>query len=290
MANTTEGGAKVLVVDDNPANLTAVEAVLVPLGVPLVMARSGEMALHELLEHEFAVVLLDVMMPGITGLDVARMMRERERTRAVPIIFLTARDPDEQEIIEGYLQGAADYLVKPFDPDMLRAKVSVFVELFRLRQADRRLAREEGLRARAEQERRRFHRLLIHAPVAVAVMAGPDHTFELANERFCRLANREIPVGRKLVEIFPELADSPLVKLLDGIYEKREPFSATEFPVLFDRNRDGKLVQAYFDFNIEPLVDEDGRLRLMGSALDVTEHVNARRARDDFLEASHPTS
>ncbi|MGZ5178663.1 MAG: ATP-binding protein, partial [Burkholderiales bacterium] len=133
-----------------------------------------------------------------------------------------------------------------------------------------------------------FHALLMRAPVAVVVLAGADYVFELANERFCKLSNRDVPAGKKLAEVFPELAGSPVMDLLKEAYEKAEPFAASEFPVLLDRNRDGALVQAYFDFNIEPLHGDDGALRLMASALDVTDHVNARRVRDDFLSiASH---
>ena len=280
--------AQVLVVDDHPANLMAMEAVLSPLGVPVVFARSGEEALQRLLDDEFAVALLDVVMPGMTGLDVARLMRARDRTRNVPIIFLTARDPDQRDIVQGYLHRAADYLSKPFDPNVLRAKVSVFVELYRAREAAQQLAREEERRARAESDRKRFHALLMRAPVAVVVLADADHVVELANQRFCKLANRDVPAGKKLAEVFPELAGSPVMDLLKEVHEKAEPFAASEFPVLFDRNRDGALVQAYFDFNVEPLHGDDGALRLMASALDVTDHVNARRVRDDFLSiASH---
>ena len=283
-----ELAAKILVVDDNPSNLLAVDAVLEPLGETIVLAHSGEEALQQLLVQDFAVVLLDVMMPGMTGFDVARMMRVRERTRAVPIIFLTARDPDRLDIAQGYSHRAVDYLSKPFDPDVLRAKVSAFAEMFRAREAARQLAREEERRAQAERERERFHALLMHAPVAVGVINGPEHVIELANERFCRLANRAVPAGKRLLDVFPELVGTPIVALLDSVFNKVEPFSATEFPVLFDRNQDGTLVQSYFDFNVEPLAGEDGSVRLMASALDVTDHVNARRVRDDFLSiASH---
>ncbi|HEX4457387.1 MAG TPA: response regulator, partial [Polyangia bacterium] len=103
MTDQLELTTNILVVDDNPANLTAVGAVLEPLGQRVVLARSGEEALHQLLIGDYSVVLLDVMMPGMTGFDVARMMRSRERTKNVPIIFFTAKEPDPRDVVQGYL-------------------------------------------------------------------------------------------------------------------------------------------------------------------------------------------
>jgi signal transduction histidine kinase len=277
----------VLVVDDNAANLTAVEAILAPLGERLVLARSGEEALHHLLSEDFAVVLLDVIMPGITGLEVAALMRARPRTRDIPLIFLTAHESDRDAVLQGYLHRASDYLIKPFDPDVLRAKVGVFVDLFRAREAAKLLAREEERRILAERKRQRFYRLLMQAPVAIAVVAGPDHIFELTNERFCCLANRRDLVGKRLAEAYPELASATSV--LDGVYRSGEPWSATELPVRFDRRGSGEIEDAYFDVTVDPLRDEDGSIRgLIGAAADVTEHIRTRRARDDFFNvASH---
>lgn len=108
----------------------AVEAVLEPLGLELVMASSGEDALRRLLEQDFALVLLDVHMEGLDGLETAKLIKQTKRTRHTPIIFLTAVSRDADHIFRGYQHGAVDYLVKPFDPDALRAKVSVFVDLY----------------------------------------------------------------------------------------------------------------------------------------------------------------
>ena len=121
--------AKILVVDDHPGNRLAVDAVLEPLGLELVMASSGEEALRRLLEHDFALVLLDVHMEGMDGLETAKLIKQTKRTRHTPIIFLTAVSRDADHIFRGYQHGAVDYLVKPLDPDALRAKVSVFVDL-----------------------------------------------------------------------------------------------------------------------------------------------------------------
>jgi response regulator RpfG family c-di-GMP phosphodiesterase len=125
--------ASILLVDDREDNLVALEAVLGTLEVPLVRARSGEEAMKALLRREFAVVLLDVLMPGMDGFETAAHIKRLDQTRDVPIIFLTGAEStsDTGYAFRGYATGAADYLTKPFDPWMLRTKVSVFLELHR---------------------------------------------------------------------------------------------------------------------------------------------------------------
>jgi CheY-like chemotaxis protein len=122
---------KILLVDDRAENLLALEAILGVSDHELVRATSGEEALKALLTDEFAVILLDVAMPGMDGLETARLVKGREKTRDVPIIFLTAVHPDAEHAFRGYTAGAVDYVSKPFDPWVLRAKVAVFVELHR---------------------------------------------------------------------------------------------------------------------------------------------------------------
>jgi CheY-like chemotaxis protein len=131
---TTSGDsapAKILLVDDRPENLLALEAILGSLGQEMVRASSGEEALKALLADEYAVILLDVQMPGMDGFETATHIKRRERTRDIPIIFLTAINREPQHAFRGYSAGAVDYLAKPFDPWVLRAKVSVFVDLYR---------------------------------------------------------------------------------------------------------------------------------------------------------------
>ncbi len=126
--------AKILLVDDRPENLVALEAVLGALDQTLVRASSGEEALKALLTDDFAVILLDVQMPGLDGFETAAHIKRRERTKDIPIIFLTAVSNGPHHTFRGYAAGAVDYLSKPFDPWILRAKVSVFVELHRKNQ------------------------------------------------------------------------------------------------------------------------------------------------------------
>ena len=122
--------ARILLVDDRSENLVALEAILSSLNQVLVPVRSGEEALKALLVDEFAVILLDVVMPGMDGFETAAHIKRRPKTRDVPIIYLTAASSEPDHAFRGYAAGAVDYISKPFDPWVLRAKVSVFVELY----------------------------------------------------------------------------------------------------------------------------------------------------------------
>ena len=122
-------GRDILVVDDNHANLVAIEAALAPLGRKLVLVRSGLEALGQLLEQDFALIILDVAMPGMDGFETAKLVRSRERNRNTPIIFVTGMSWENDAIIRGYELGAFDFLMKPIRPEVLRAKASVFVQL-----------------------------------------------------------------------------------------------------------------------------------------------------------------
>jgi CheY-like chemotaxis protein len=133
--------AKILLVDDRQSNLLALEAVLSTLDQTLVTASSGDEALRALLKDEFALILLDAQMPGMDGFETASQIKARVRTKDVPIIFLTAVDKDQQHAYRGYAAGGADYISKPFDPWVLRAKVQVFVDLWL---AGRRLATQSA--------------------------------------------------------------------------------------------------------------------------------------------------
>ena len=122
--------ARILLVDDRAENLIALEAILSSLNQQLVPVRSGEAALKALLTEEFAVILLDVVMPGMDGFETAAHIKRRAKTHGVPIIFLTAAGAEPDHAFRGYAAGAVDYIAKPFDPWVLRAKVAVFVDLY----------------------------------------------------------------------------------------------------------------------------------------------------------------
>ena len=133
--------ANILLVDDRDENLIALEAALTSLDQNLVRANSGEEALKHLLGTDFAVILLDVIMPGMDGFETAAHIKQREKTKDVPIIFLTAQEVDRHQVFRGYSSRAVDFLIKPFDPWVLRSKVEVFVELHQLKAQMREQAR-----------------------------------------------------------------------------------------------------------------------------------------------------
>src|SRR5438477_864761 len=192
----------ILIVDDNDANLLALEAVLEPLQQRLVKARSGREALRFLLNDDCAVILLDVNMPELDGFETAALIRERERTRYTPIIFVTAVRREEEHIVKGYANGAVDYIVKPFAPETMAAKVRVFLEqhhreevlrreaLVRRQERDEFERRERMARAEAEAHREHLFALFMKAPVAIAIFKGPKQTFVLANPTFEQLVGR----------------------------------------------------------------------------------------------------
>jgi PAS domain S-box-containing protein len=177
--------AKVLLVDDRPENLLALEGILAPLGQDLICADSGEDALRQLLRHEIAVILLDVQMPELDGFETARLIKQRERTKHVPIIFVTAISKDEEHVFRGYSTGAVDYVFKPFNPDVLRAKVAVFIELHEKtaelqRQAEL-LKEQELAELRRESEER--YRFLAEAQPDQIWTALPGGELDYVNQR-----------------------------------------------------------------------------------------------------------
>ena len=164
-APATVERARVLLVDDDERNLLALQTVLEDLG-EVVLARSGEEALRHLLKGEFAVILLDVYMPGIDGYETAQIIRSREQTKGIPIVFLSAVNKEAEHLLRGYSMGAVDYVFKPVDPVILRSKVAVFVDLFeKTKEVETKARHEQALldanlrinaeRLRAEQELRR---------------------------------------------------------------------------------------------------------------------------------------
>ena len=136
--------ANILVVDDRPDKHVVFRAILDELGQNLYSANSGEDALKQVLQRDFAVILLDVNMPGLDGLETAALIRRRTRSAHIPIIFITADYADEVRISKGYSLGAVDYLSSPVLPEILRSKVKVFVDLYLLAEQAKRRAEEQG--------------------------------------------------------------------------------------------------------------------------------------------------
>jgi serine phosphatase RsbU (regulator of sigma subunit)/DNA-binding response OmpR family regulator/anti-sigma regulatory factor (Ser/Thr protein kinase) len=199
----------VLLVDDRPENLLALEAVLEPLGVRLRTADSGEDALKALLEEDFAVVLLDVQMPGMDGFETARFIRGRERSRTTPIIFLTAVSTDVAQVAKGYEAGAVDYVLKPFDPVMLRSKVGVFCDLERQRHA----------RARADE----LLDLAWAAAPAGAALVDADRRLLRCNPALVALTRGRAAEGRAAAALVEEGDREALDDVLGAALAGRSP-------------------------------------------------------------------
>ncbi len=204
----------ILLVDDHEENLFALEAILEPTGYRLVRARSGDEALKALLREEFAAILLDVQMPGIDGFETAQLIRARERTRSVPIIFVTAISTTAEHVSRGYGSGAVDYLFKPVDPHILRSKVEVFGELYERGRA--RAEREEQLRATFED-----------APIGMA-RADPDGRIRHVNralEEALGCSAAEL-IGQTLDELGPHaeagIDEAQRGQLLSGAIRRYE--------------------------------------------------------------------
>ena len=165
--------SKLLLIDDREDNLLSIEAILEPSGYHFVKARSGKEALRILLkEYDFSLILMDVRMPNQSGFETAAMIYERERMRHIPIIFITANNFGEEELFKGYQAGAVDYIYKPVNPDVLRAKVAVFVDLYektkRLREqeeslliANKKLEKEVRERIASEEKVQSLNRQLL---------------------------------------------------------------------------------------------------------------------------------
>jgi len=235
-SNPTSWRPAVLLVDDHPANLIALDAVLGPLELELVHATSGREALERVAEQDFAVVLLDLRMPGLDGAETAALMRERHPKLLAPIIMLTAGTPDLHEIRRAYAHGVVDFLQKPFAPELLAAKVSAFAQIARQQHKIRRY--EEALRKRFEQQlvgivshdlRGPLNAILLGAEVALR-RAETDsksrHTFEVTKAAAGRagrlihdlldytqvLSGASLPIKRVRLCLF-ELAERVLEEL-----------------------------------------------------------------------------
>ena len=188
----SEERAPILLVDDNPANLIALEAVLRTLGQPLVQAQSGEHALRRVMGQEFAVILLDVSMPEMDGFETAALLRQHPRAEHTPIIFVTAINNDQADLARGYALGAVDYLFKPLVSEIVQAKVAALVDLFLHKQALHRLndTLEQKVRARTGElvaSEARFRLLCESAPVGI-LMTNAAGECSYANPRWGALA------------------------------------------------------------------------------------------------------
>jgi signal transduction histidine kinase len=210
----------ILLVDDHEENLLALEAILTDPAYTLVRAGSGRDALKEVLRHDFALILLDVAMPGLDGYETAELIRGRERSRETPIIFLTANYRSESHVFRGYSVGAVDYIFKPFSPEILRSKVAVFVELYLKREALKRQT-QALLRAQAELEDRVRARTKALAAANESLRAEVEERKRIEAERL-ELLERE-QAARAQAESVNRMKDEFLATLS---HELRTPLNA----------------------------------------------------------------
>ena len=215
--------AKILLVDDEPKSLYALQQLLATLEQNLMIAQSGEAALRLALKNDFAVILLDVRMPGIDGFETARLIRSRERSRSTPIIFLTAAADEMNSMFRGYEVGAVDYLMKPVVPEVLKSKVSVFVELHRkserLRESEDKLRRLAAHLISVREEERAHIAREIHDELGQVLTGLKMEVTWLARrlkeapliektDSMCRLIDSSVQTVRKIATgLRPEMLD-----------------------------------------------------------------------------------
>jgi PAS domain S-box-containing protein len=251
MAMTDNGASKaveILLVDDRPENLLALEAILEPLGHRLLRAQSGDEALRALLAHDVAVILLDVQMPGMNGFEVARIVKSRERTKHIPIIFLTAISKEEEYVFTGYSVGAVDYLFKPFQPEILRSKVAALVDLHlkqqRIAEQEQQLhlseKRDMEIRHMREllQSEARFRDIVATAMDAIIAVDGQGRItlFNSAAERVfgARAADQ---VGQPLAKLFPSEARGGVLQRITTLAGRSTARGASALPISMKASR-----------------------------------------------------
>jgi signal transduction histidine kinase/CheY-like chemotaxis protein len=286
VAHATRGPAEqasnILIVDDEPSNLLALEAILEPLKQNLVRATSGKEALRHTLKDDYAVILLDVQMPEIDGFETAELLRKRTRTRDVPIIFLTAISKDRKFISRGYDVGAVDYLFKPYEPDVLKAKVQVFVELARKNEIIR--AQHEALRVMSQREladakKRSDQRYVDLADSVPLLVWTTDATGRLqyGNQRWEALA-------RGSREFASVIAHDDLPRFLDGWNAALASGKEWEAELRFGNADDGWRVHLV---RVVPRRDDLGHITSwVGTSTDIDARVRAERSLRRLADAS----
>ncbi|MDF5709183.1 MAG: response regulator [Nostoc sp. S4] len=275
-----EPKVNILLVDDKLENLLALEAILEKLGENLVRATSGEEALRCLLHQDFAVILLDVQMPGMDGFETATLIRNRGRSRHTPIIFLTAFSTSDQMLFKGYALGAVDYLLKPIDPNILTSKVTVFVELFKKTEAIKRQAAQlVAVNAELRQSEERFRSLSTCSPVGI---------FEIDTEGRCRYTNPRYQTicGMKAAESLEN-------RWLESVHPEDRERAVTSWSAYINQGRDysqefrfqtahGNV--RWVQVRSSPMLSGQGELLgYVGTLEDITERKQAEEVRAQVI-------
>ncbi len=269
----------ILLVDDRVSNLVALEAILDPLGAHLVRATGAEEALAAVKDQEFAVILLDVQMPGMDGYEVARRIKALESPRLTPVIFLTALDEDRRHVSAGYESGAVDYLFKPLDPDVLRAKVRAFVSMYVERDAAERSARRryaDLAQQEAERASERRAAAILESITDAFYALDSGFRFTYVNRRAEELwgRSRDQLVGRNYMEEFPQVVSSESYEMHRLVMTRRQPVRfETVSPVL----------QRWISISIYP--EASGGISCYFQ--DISERKEAEAERERLLDAEH---
>lgn len=275
LAGGGEPQPKVLLVDDRPDNLLALRAVLEPLDLEMVTVTSGEEALKALLNQEFSLIVLDVQMPGLDGFETAKLIKQRERTRHIPIIFLTAISGAEEHHLAGYASGAIDYVYKPFEPAILRAKVAALVELVQVRE---RLETEVAERRASERRLAEQGRQLAQAESLAQVgawrwdLASGEVGWSDELYRIFGLAPAAtVTTGSYLAQVHPDDRDR-VAAALERTRQGGEPYLLEHRAVRANGSPAWIRAQGRFD---------PGSQTLFGAAQDVTER---KRVEEEFTQ------
>jgi signal transduction histidine kinase/CheY-like chemotaxis protein len=238
---------------------------------------NGRAALAVVARERPDLIVTDLMMPELDGFGLLEALRRDPLTGDIPVLVLSARAGEEARL-DGLKAGASDYLVKPFSGRELLARVEAL--LLRAR-----------IRAVEEAHARRVASVFAQAPAAIAILRGPDHVFEMANDAYLELVNHREVIGKPVREALPEVRSQGLIDTLDQVYRSQIAHIGRSLPLVVNRTDDGHPEPRFFDFVYQPLVDEHGHTEGIAAVVyDVTELTRARqeaevanRAKDEFL-------
>ena len=270
-----DASVRIVLADDN-ADMRSYLTGILSQRWTVTLAADGEEALALARELAPDLVVTDVMMPRLDGFGLLRELRRDEATRTIPVMMLSARAGEESRI-EGFQAGADDYLVKPFSARELLARVEAQLLRVRLRRAE-------------EATARRIATIFAQAPVAIAIMRGPDHVFEMANDAYLTLVARPV-IGQSVADAFPEVVSQGIIELLDDVRATGRPYVGRALPLTLNRGVNGAPEQCFLDFVYQPLVDHAGAIDgICAVVYEVTDLVTARetaesanRTKDEFL-------
>lgn len=263
---------KILVVDDDPASVQALSALLDGLGPTVMTATSGVEALRQVLEHEFALILLDVKMPGLDGFETAALIRSRKKSYRTPIVFLTGKSAEDSYVFKGYEVGAVDYMVKPVVPEVLRSKVTIFVDLYR-KNMEITYQREE-LRKAAKASAKRFYDLVQGLDAIVWECDAVEYQFTFVSQQAESMLGYEIEDWLADKNFLSKIIHPDDLQQAMAAYTRTLELADGQEVIYRARRADHSYI--WVRDTVRVLRDERGRpLQLRGVMVDVTAHKEA---------------